>query len=324
MSFDLAVFEPGMAADDAAAAEVYAKLCGKPASPTKPGARISKFYAALTALYPELDDSDDSPFASAITQRANGLVFNVSFSRAQEVAHVVETRAKQAGLDSFDPQTGKLLRALDPKALPRPEEAPRLKPKDGLAHFAPGIAPRLLQYGFEPARTKHCWSRTLPNGIIQVISLNCATRSPRMDVSVGHRQALAALSAATGKKESLPTMGLEYLYYAGLIPGRAWDEANSAFAEYEICHADCVGRAIAGFTKDLEMFAIPFFEGHSSLEQMYGFFQRSEPYCSPRPNWSDEESRVVGYACRYFGSDLGLLLGVALSALAEPTRNVST
>ncbi len=328
MSFDLAVFRPLRALDDAAATALYNALCEGAGTPARREAeaalatepKLEAFYAALTAIYPELDDDeDDSPFACAIERRPCAIILNVSFSRADEVAHTVEKLALVHGLDTFDPQTSKLLRA-GPNAEPRPAGTPKLKPKEGLDRFVAGIGPKLLALGFAPVpRVKHAWGRTVESGITHQVSLNLGTRNVRPDVAIGHATAAAWLDAAMGKREPTPTMGLQYLYFQGWIPERPWSETEGDF-DYAICHAECVAAAIADFTRTIQDYALPFFDALRTLPALADFYERSTSYAAARPNWTMAREQLSGFAGRYWSASRGLLHGTALRTLAEPAR----
>ncbi len=331
MSFDLAVFRPLRALDDAAATALYIALCDAPTSPARRDAeaalaaeaKLEAFYAALTAIYPELDDDEDeSPFACVIERRPCAVILNVSFSRADEVAHTVEKLALAHGLDTFDPQTSKLLRAA-PGAEPRPAGTPKLKPKEGLDRFVAGIGPKLLALGFAPVpRVKHAWARTVESGITHQVSLNLGTRNVRPDVAIGHPTAAAWLAAALGKREPAPTMGLAYLYFQGWIPGRPWREGEGDF-DYAICHAECVAAAIADFTRTIQDYAFPFFDALRTLPALADFYERTTSYADARPNWTMEREKLSGFGGRYWGTARGLLHGTALRTLAEPARTAA-
>ena len=330
MSFDLAVFRPARALDDTEATALYVALCagGKDAARHEAEARLmvapelDAFYAKLTAIYPELDDDEDeSPFSCAMQREPKYVIMNLSFSRADEVAHVVEKLALAHGLDTFDPQSRKLLRAAEPGAAPRPAGTPKLPLKEGLARFVEGVEPRLGNLGFFPVpRLKHTWGRTSPSGITHRLSLNLGTRDVRPDVSFGHPTAEAWYASAMGKREALPAMGLEYLYFQGFIPGRDWSEEGDF--EYAICHSECVAAAVVDFTRTVVDYAVPFFDALDTLEQVADFYRRPVPYSTARPNWTIDRERLSGPAGRYWGSARGLVFSTVMRVLAEPSLTV--
>ncbi len=331
MSFDLAVFRAARALDDTDATSLYVALCAgaKDAARHEAEARLlvtpelDAFYTKLTAIYPELDDDEDeSPFSCAIEREPKYVILNLSFSRAAEVAHVVEKLALAHGLDTFDPQSRKLLRA-EPGAAPRPAGTPKLPPKEGLARFVAGVEPRLGHLGFFPVpRAKYTWGRTNPSGITHRLSLNLGTRNVRPDVSFGHPTAEAWYASAVGKREALPAMGLEYLYFQGFIPGRDWSEAGDF--EYAICHPECVAAAVVDFTRTVVDYAVPFFDALDTLEQVVDFYRRTVPYSKARPNWTIDRESLSGPAGRYWGSARGLVFTTAMRVLAEPSLAVET
>ena len=328
MSFDLAVFCPARALDDTDATALYVALCAgaKDAARHEAEARLvvapelDAFYTKLTAIYPELDDDEDeSPFSCAIQREPKYVILNLSFSRSDEVAHVVEKLALAHGLDTFDPQSRKLLRAAEPGAAPRPAGTPKLPPKEGLARFVAGVEPRLVNLGFSPVpRVKHTWGRTSASGITHRVSLNLGTRNVRPDVSFGHPTAEAWYASAMGKREVVPAMGLQYLYYQGFIPGRDWSEEGDF--DYAICHPECVAAAVVDFTRAVVDYAVPFFDALGTLEQVADFYRRPVPYSRARPNWTIERERLSGPAGRYWASARGLVFSTAMRVLAEPSR----
>lgn len=324
MSYDLAVFRPKKELDAAAAGGVYEALTTLGAAAPVVLARAKElvaFYEALTATYPEIDDDpDESPFAVAIERRPHAVVLNLSFSRVDEVARAIEQLAKTHGLDVYDPQERRLIRATDPDTLRRPAPTQKkLAPKEGLARFVAAIDPQLEARGFAPVpRTKHTWGRRSPEGVLHWVSLNLATREVRTDVAVGHERVLPWLAAATGEREQLPAMSLGYLRFGGWIPGEPWRD-DDVEMEYEYCHAECVTKSAESFVRDVERFAVPFFDALSTTARLADFFTRTKTFAQPRANWGLEREKVAGPSNRFWREDRALLLEVAMRALADPS-----
>ncbi len=113
MSFDLAVWEGDRPSDDEAAAEQYASLmdlmeAGDLGEPTP---RIRAYVEALLARWPDIDEAEDSPWASSpLMGEASGPIayFPMVFSRADEAAAFAATVARDHGLVCFDPQSERL------------------------------------------------------------------------------------------------------------------------------------------------------------------------------------------------------------------------
>lgn len=308
------------------ALRVYEALCRKNGAAEAKAAleatpRLEVFHRALTSTFPELaDDEDESPFAADIERRPYALVMNVSFSRADEVAAVVERLAKEHDLDVFDPQAKRFVRASDPDGARRTAPPQRLKPKEGVVLLAAGLEPRLADLGFTSrSKAKNSWARVLPNGVVHEVCLNLGTREVRPDVAVGHAQALAWLATATGtRSETLPRMGLEYLFFGGWIPSTPWKEPGELAFNHEICHPDCVAKSVKRFVGEVKTYAVPFFDALDTVEGIADFFDRTKTFSQARPSWTIEREAVSGAAGRFWRSDRALLLEVAMGALADP------
>ena len=326
MSFDLAVFRSRRPLDDKQALRVYEALCSKngateAAAALEPTPRLEAFYRALTRSYPELgDDEEASPFATDIERRPYAVVMNVSLSRANDVAAAVERLAKDHDLDVFDPQEERLVRASDADAARRPVPPQKLKAKEGVLLLASGLEPRLAKLGFVPSpKVKYAWSRTQPNGVVHEVSLNLGTRDVRPDVAVGHPKALAWLSAATGARgETLPRMGLEYLFLRGWIPTAPWREVPTLAFNHEICHSDCVAKSVKRFVGEVKKYALPFFNALTAVDDIADFFDRKKAFSQARPNWTLDREASAGATERFWRADRALLFEVAMGALADP------
>lgn len=112
MSFDLAVwFETASSLAPAAAQEKYLRLCGEDLAGIVPSERVSAFYKALTATYPEIytmpdEEIDACPWTAAMDMSPGHVIMPIAWSRAEEISSAVRTLAREHGLVCFDPQAG--------------------------------------------------------------------------------------------------------------------------------------------------------------------------------------------------------------------------
>lgn len=120
MTYDLAVWEGDLPADNAAASTECGRLSGKylDVDYFPPTAKIKAFVADLNARWPDLDDLhqddvDESPWAdSPLIGNAVGpfLYFAMMYSKAEDVAVYAAERAKAHGLVCFDINQDRLRR----------------------------------------------------------------------------------------------------------------------------------------------------------------------------------------------------------------------
>jgi hypothetical protein len=113
MSFDLAVWEGDRPSDDKAAAAEYGRLMDQLEADElgEPTPRIRAYVEALLARWPDIDEADDSPWAtSPLMEEASGplVYFPMVFSRADEAAAFAASVAREHGLVCFDPQSESL------------------------------------------------------------------------------------------------------------------------------------------------------------------------------------------------------------------------
>jgi hypothetical protein len=104
VSFDLAVwFDPAPITHEQAAA-TYGILCDTEdgAAPTQP--QVAAFYQELTTRFPDLRGSDDSPWATDLTTTPTAVVLTIVWSRANEIAEIIDELAMRHGLVCHDPQ----------------------------------------------------------------------------------------------------------------------------------------------------------------------------------------------------------------------------
>jgi hypothetical protein len=115
MSYDLAVWEADLPADDASAGEEFRRLYERDfhsRMPQSPTPRITAYVDALLDRYPDIDvDDENSLWAdSPLIGDASGplLYFPMAWSQCEEVAPWAAQLAQQHGLACYDPQIGKL------------------------------------------------------------------------------------------------------------------------------------------------------------------------------------------------------------------------
>ena len=116
MSYDLAVWEGDRPPDDRAGQAVYlehVKLLeiSDPADPIPPTPRIRAYVEALLDRWPDIDEHDDSPWASGpLMSEAIGSViyFPMVYSMAEEASAFAADLARQHGLVCYDPQLDRL------------------------------------------------------------------------------------------------------------------------------------------------------------------------------------------------------------------------
>jgi len=299
MSFDLAVFRAKSA--DAGTAAIYKDLCGSAAARKEALAllesskRPAAFYAALTKQFAELDDDvDESPFAAKIEREPTHVIMNVSFSRAEEVAHAVAKLAAKHDLDVFDPQANKLRRAKEPLA---PEPPKKLTPAAAMKLFVEKLTPKLGALGFMPVpKQKHRWGRETKAGVIQHVGLNLATRDVRVDVGFAPVRVLA-------KVGEIPTMGLEYLYFRGWIPGVPWEAIPGDPFNHRLSELTQIAARATAFAREIEQYALPFFDSVATEKDCVRFFTAKKPPSNARTNWTIDREKRSGPAERFWRED---------------------
>jgi hypothetical protein len=113
VSFDLAVWEGDRPSDDKAAALQYASLMDRMEAEEfdEPTPRIRAYVEALLARWPDIDEAEDSPWASSpLMGEARGplVYFPMVWSRADEASAFAASLAHERGLVCFDPQAERL------------------------------------------------------------------------------------------------------------------------------------------------------------------------------------------------------------------------
>jgi hypothetical protein len=109
MSYDLAVWEGEQPSDDATAAAEYMSLMDRMEAEElgEPTPRIRAYVEALLARWPDITESEDSPWAdSPLMGNAAGplVYFAMVFSQADEASSYAAALARDHGLVCFDPQ----------------------------------------------------------------------------------------------------------------------------------------------------------------------------------------------------------------------------
>jgi hypothetical protein len=120
VSFDLGVwFEPEPITAAEAAAK-YERLCDGDLAGVVDNERVTAFYQALTARYPELTDQPetdlDGPWSTTLDRSAGHVIMPIIWPRAAEMRTVVRELAAEHGLVCFDPQTGDVDNPVRPMA----------------------------------------------------------------------------------------------------------------------------------------------------------------------------------------------------------------
>jgi hypothetical protein len=116
VSYDLAVWEGGQPASDAAALEEFEQLYERYIGSrdlVPPSPRIAAYVRALLARYPDINDEagEDSPWADGpLMGDASGplLFFPLVYSQCDEASAWAAQLARKHGLVCYDRQIGKL------------------------------------------------------------------------------------------------------------------------------------------------------------------------------------------------------------------------
>ena len=114
MSFDLGVWNADRALDAADADTVYQAICegGEvPELALNPSPRVAAFMSALAARYPDLDSLPDeavdaSPWSSGFEHSQSHAIFNIRWSRAEQMLREMRDLATTHQLVLYDPQEG--------------------------------------------------------------------------------------------------------------------------------------------------------------------------------------------------------------------------
>ncbi|MBM0277577.1 hypothetical protein [Micromonospora tarensis] len=111
MSYDLAVWEGDMPADDEAAGAAYDALYERyfESEEQPPTPRIQAYLEVVAARWPDLygHDAEVYPLSNGLVDEASGpmLYFTIPFSRADEVSAEAARMAADHGLVCYDPQS---------------------------------------------------------------------------------------------------------------------------------------------------------------------------------------------------------------------------
>lgn len=115
MSYDLAVWEGEQPSSDAEAGAIHTALYDRYIDTDEelpPTPLLVEFVNALLERWPEDDEDDEAPWATApLIEEASGpyIYFPMSYSRAEEASAYVAEVARRLGLVCFDPQEDRLL-----------------------------------------------------------------------------------------------------------------------------------------------------------------------------------------------------------------------
>jgi hypothetical protein len=126
MSCDYAVWNTSGRLDAEQAGKLHQRLCEGDTSGVVAHAGVGRFYAALIARYPELDDASEGaeageacPWSAAIDRSEGHVIVSCVWPRADEIGEFVRGLAAEHGLAFYDPQSELVL---------YPGEAPRRAP----------------------------------------------------------------------------------------------------------------------------------------------------------------------------------------------------
>jgi hypothetical protein len=113
MSFDLAVWYSELPLTDREAGEIYRKLCEGDSEPPAISPTVGTFYEELVREFHELDDVpegdvDHCPWNCAIDKSERHVLMCIAWSRSEEMASIVISKALQKRLVCFDPQANKI------------------------------------------------------------------------------------------------------------------------------------------------------------------------------------------------------------------------
>jgi hypothetical protein len=123
MSFDLGVWRESMPVTAESAARTYGRLLDGVVDGAEPDARVTAFYEELTARFPELcdlqeEDIESSPWMAGLDVSPAHVIMTISWSRAGEIALIVQELAAAHELLYFDPQKGTVCQAPQVAAVP--------------------------------------------------------------------------------------------------------------------------------------------------------------------------------------------------------------
>lgn len=287
MSYDLSLFVPTAGFEVRDGARLHAALCeGKPAAQLARTAQskraLSGLYRALTKRWPELDDAedpDDTPWTVRIDRGDHHILLTMSFSWVEDVLPVILELARKAGVDVFDPQTQKRHRPSDPKpAAPAKKTPTKLKPSQIVAGLREGLGPAMTKLGFAPAKDRLssfvAWERKTKGGVAAVmVQTGYSPRDARLWIRV-HLDELARGLAPSWPFAAPPdVVRCELLgFYRdddGGVKENPWALER---LEYEVCHDDCLAKALPKLAKDVKEHALPALDALATPKQLDAIF----------------------------------------------------
>ena len=114
MSFDLAVWSASLDLSHKTALDLYVSLCEGKAEHPIADAGVDEFYRDLTSQHPELDavpddEVDSCPWSAGFDRSPGHLIMCMSWSRANDMFHLVRGLAEKHNVSVFDPQQGRLI-----------------------------------------------------------------------------------------------------------------------------------------------------------------------------------------------------------------------
>lgn len=92
------------------ASRIYGQLCKSDTSVVEPSPKVDAFFEELSRLHPDLndlpdDDADNSPWSCGFDKSAGHLIVSCRWSRADEIAELIENLAEKHKLVFYDPQS---------------------------------------------------------------------------------------------------------------------------------------------------------------------------------------------------------------------------
>ncbi|MFJ7187171.1 hypothetical protein [Streptomyces bacillaris] len=106
MSYDMAFWQEPQEIDAAGAYQKYDAMTDGESGVSTESTRVRDFYAAVLKNYPDLtvENSDTSPWTSAVYCNGECVIVTISWSRKNELVDTLIFLAQRHGLLAYDPQ----------------------------------------------------------------------------------------------------------------------------------------------------------------------------------------------------------------------------
>ncbi|MFJ9686463.1 hypothetical protein ACIRRX_12335 [Streptomyces bacillaris] len=106
MSYDMAFWQEPQEIDAAGAYQKYDAMTDGKSGVSAESTRVRDFYAAVLKNYPDLtvENSDTSPWTSAVYCNGECVIVTISWSRKNELVDTLISLAQRHGLLAYDPQ----------------------------------------------------------------------------------------------------------------------------------------------------------------------------------------------------------------------------